>query len=386
MNPSCPHDPFKAQRNEKGSLLANFADEEILMILGYKDVRRAAKDWQNFSSDYPFRVPIPSEEKLRSVRQLPIETDPPEHKEYRAIVDPFFQRPRSAEYVADIEELVIRMLKDGLQKESVEIVQEFALPLQSRALAHLLNVPETEAEYWISWGTNAFLGSDNDSAKGAALEVYINRCLDAAEKRPGEDFFSALTQANFRGRKLTRDEMVGFVNLAFAGGRDTIINTISYIIAYLGAHPEVAQVLRSNRKMIVTATEEFFRVITPITHIGRVCPVDTEVLGEQLKAGKRISLCWASANYDESVFAEPEKVRLDRKPNPHVAFGVGTHNCLGAPHARLLIRTLLEKFCDMDISVALMNAEDNIEKESNYQRTVSYSALEVKFNQEEARS
>jgi len=386
MSTSCPHDPFKNQRKEKGTLRANFEDEEILMILGYKEVRRAAKDWKTFSSDYPFRVPIPSEEKLRTIRQLPIETNPPEHKDYRAIVEPFFKRPRSPEYVADIEELVTRMLGEALKKDSLEIVQEFALPLQSRALAHLLNVPEADAEFWISWGTNAFLGSDDDSAKGAALEDYIHRCLDAAEEKPGDDFFSALTEATFHDRKLTRDEMVGFVNLAFAGGRDTIINSVSYIIAYLGSHPEVLQALRDDPKMIITATEEFIRVITPITHLGRVCPVDTEVVGEKVEAGKRVSLCWASANYDETVFDEPEKILLDRKPNPHVAFGVGAHNCLGAAHARLLIRTLLQKFCEMDISVTLMNTKDNIEKESHYERTVSYSTLEVQLIQGGAQS
>ena len=356
------------------------------MILGYKEVRRAAKDWKTFSSDYPFRVPIPSEEKLRTIRQLPIETNPPVHKEYREIVEPFFRRPRSPEYIDKIAELMTRALEEALQKESLEIVHEFALPLQSRALAHLLNVPESDAEFWISWGTNAFLGSDDDSAKGAALEDYINRCLDRAQENPGEDLFSALTKADFQGRQLTRDEMVGFMNLAFAGGRDTIINSISYIIGYLANHPEVRQALRDDPKMIVTATEEFIRVITPITHIGRVCPVDTEVVGEKVESGKRVSLCWASANYDPSVFDEPEKVRLDRKPNPHVAFGVGTHNCLGATHARLLIRTLLQKICEMDISVTLINSEENIEKDSHYERTVAYSTLEVKFNQGETQS
>ena len=82
-------------------------------------------------------------------------------------------------------------------------------------------------------------------------------------------------------------------------------------------------------------SEEFFRESsTPLTHIGRVCPVDTEVRGIEVKAGGRVSLCWASANQDEAAFDSPEEVRLDRKPNPHMAFGIGTHVCLGAPHAR----------------------------------------------------
>ncbi|NIP95555.1 MAG: cytochrome P450, partial [Akkermansiaceae bacterium] len=81
-------------------------------------------------------------------------------------------------------------------------------------------------------------------------------------------------------------------------------------------------------------------MISPLTHIGRVCPVDTEVHGVAVQAGHRVSLCWASANRDESVFEAPEEVRLDRKPNPHLTFGAGPHLCLGAAHMRLIMRLL----------------------------------------------
>ena len=81
--------------------------------------------------------------------------------------------------------------------------------------------------------------------------------------------------------------------------------------------------------------------MTPLTHIGRVCPVATEVQGKLVPADGRMSLGWAAANFAPDVFDSPEEVQLDRKPNPHVAFGFGTHLCLGAPHARLLLRSLL---------------------------------------------
>ena len=349
------------------------------MILRHEDVRRAAKNWQRFSSNAPFRVPIPSEEEVRTMRQLPIETDPPEHGEYRELVEPFFHRAKEPAVIAQVEALVDRSLREARGRESVEVVREFALPLQSRALAHLLNVPEAEAETWIGWGIHVFRDGGDGRKKGAALETYLHERLDQAAASPGVDFFSALTQATFRGRPLTRAEMMGFANLTFAGGRDTIIHSISSAFAYLGQHPEALEFLRQDPARIVLASEEFFRVFMPLTHIGRVCPVETQVHGVTVKPGGRVSLCWASANQDETVFAAPEEVRLDRKPNPHLAFGFGAHLCLGAPHARLLLRTLLQKCVEQVGGITVLDAKQKVEHESGYQRTVGYESLSVRF-------
>jgi cytochrome P450 len=305
---------------------------------------------------------------------LPVETDPPEHTEYREIVEPFFRRPKDPVVIAQVERLIDELLTDALGCESIEVVRQFAVPLQSRALTYLLNVPEAEAETWIGWGVHVFR---DGGSKGAALETYLHAQFDRAAANPGDDFFSALTKATFRGRLLTREEMMGFANLTFAGGRDTIIHTISSVIAYLGDHPEALEFLREDPARIVHAGEEFFRVITPLTHIGRVCPVETDVHGVAVKPGGRVSLCWASANQDESAFEAPAEVRLDRKPNPHLAFGFGAHLCLGAPHARLLLRTLLEKCTQRVSRITVLEAKERVENEARYQRIMGYDSLTV---------
>lgn len=352
------------------------------MILRHEDVRRTAKDWQTFSSDAPFRVPIPSEEDVRSMRQLPIEVDPPEHTEYRAIVEPFFKRAREPEMVAQVEALVERLLDEALARETTEIVYQFSLPLQSHALTYLLNVPETEAATWIGWGIHVFRVRDGIKP-GTELESYLHAQFDRAEAEPGEDFFSALAHSEFRGRRLTREEAMGFANLAFAGGRDTIIHTVSNIFGYLAEHPEALDFIREDPGRAILASEEFFRVYVPLTHIGRVCPADTEVGGTTVPAGQRVSLCWSSANRDETVFDSPDEIRLNRKPNPHIAFGFGTHLCLGAPHARLLVRTLLQKLAEKVASVEVLETEERVEREEKYERIVGYDALRVRL---EARS
>lgn len=368
-------DPFKVAREKQGVLRGEFQGKPVPMILRHADVLAAAKDVGTFSNDAPFRVPIPSEEDVRSVRQLPIETDPPEHTGYRAIVNPFFKRPNGEEMVEKVGMLVERLLGEAMGSDAVEVVNEFAVPLQSHALTYLLNVGEEEAELWISWGVHVFKVGGDGKAKGEALEEYINAKLDEAEGDPGEDFFSALTTADYEGRKLTREEMVGFANLAFAGGRDTVIHLVSSMLMYFGKHPERLEELRSNPKIWRTATEEFMRVISPITHIGRVCPVKTDVRGETVEAGERVSMCWASANRDETVFDSPDEVRFDRRPNPHLAFGNGTHFCLGAAHARLIARTLIEKLCGMVGSIEVVEAVANVEDEVGYRRENGYERL-----------
>src|SRR4051812_32891286 len=115
-------DPFRDKRNESGVLQSEFQGENVPMILRHEDVRKAAKDWKTFSSDAPFRVPIPSEEDVRSVRQLPVETNPPQHTEYREIVEPFFRRAKDPAVVAQVESLISELLTDALSREQIEVV------------------------------------------------------------------------------------------------------------------------------------------------------------------------------------------------------------------------------------------------------------------------
>jgi len=313
------------------------------------------------------------------MRQLPIETNPPEHTEYRAIVEPFFQRAKQPEVIAKVEALIGKMLDGVLNGAPIEVVNEFALPIQSRALTYLLNVPEAEAEIWIGWGIHVFKVTSGEFKKGTVLEEYLQATFDRAMANPGEDFFSALTRATYRERPLTREEMMGFANLTFAGGRDTVIHTISSIIAYCGSNPEALAYLREDSRRIVHTSEEFFRAFMPLTHIGRVCPADTEVQGVSVKAGGRVSLAWSSANFDETVFDAPEEIRLDRKPNPHLAFGFGPHLCLGAPHARLIVRSLLAAMAARVRGVNVLEAKEHVEHEAAYKRTNGYDSLTVAF-------
>lgn len=364
-------DPFREARESSGLQITDFNGEEIPFVLRLKDLRKTVKDWQSFSSDHPFKVVPHSEECLRTMRQIPIEMDPPDHTDYRALVEPFFKRPSQTEYMLEMAEMIHVMVSDLLNGNEFEAVHEFALPLQCKALALLLNVPESEAEVWKSWGLHAL-------TEGSGLEDYTAEQFAKAEKNPGDDFFSMLNDVECRGNKLTFEEKQGIANVTFAGGKDTVINVVSSIIVYFAEQPESLKFLKQDEKYIITACEEFVRYVSPLTAISRSCPQAAKVGDHEIAAGSRIGLCWPSANRDGSVFKNPDEVILDRTPNPHIGFGYGIHNCLGAPQARLIIRSLLKAFSDLVNRIELISYEPRMEREKSFARQVGYDSAVVK--------
>lgn len=370
-----PIDPFAGTRARDGVLVCDFAGETIPMILRHAEVRRAARDWGTYSSDAPMRVPIPSEERVRSVRQLPIEADPPVHTRFRKLLNPLFLRPLDAAYQARLDALITGQIDQWVAHGSIEIVREFALPLQSRALALLLGMPDAAAEEWIGWGTHVFHDGDDSSAKGQVLDRYIRRALDEAQHRTGEDFFVFLNTAELDGRRLTEDEKIGIANLTFAGGRDTVINAVSRIIAHFAAHRAELDKAAADARSLAHAVEEFVRFLSPLTHIGRVCPVQTDVHGHRVPAGARVSLGWAAANHDPAVFDDPGTLRLDRSPNPHLGFGSGIHTCLGATQARAILRSLIRLLATRTGSITLIEEHRHHEIQASYHRWVGHERL-----------
>ena len=263
----------------------------------------------------------------------------------------------------------------------MEVVNGFALPLQSRALTLLLNTPFSEAETWISWGTHVFRseGEALDGDKANILYNYIDDQIERAVKEPGDDMYSVLLSSDFQGRKLTREEVKGVMVLTFAGGRDTVINAVTNSISYLAEHPESLERFRKEPEIIGKAVEEFIRYFSPLTQMGRVVTEDTQVCEHAIKADSRISLCWASANRDASVFENPNEIVLDRKINPHVGFGFSHHNCLGATHARQILKILLSTLAEKVANIEIVDGKENIEDLDEFKRKVGFDQINVKF-------
>ncbi|WP_420400501.1 cytochrome P450 [Flagellimonas sp.] len=384
MDKSRFDDPFHEARVKKGLGKMNDQNDPVKMILGHKDVRKCAHNWKTFQSggEEVGRIVVPSEIHIRDIRQIPFEVDPPEHKGYRNLVEPWFKRPLDEEYQAKLKNIIDEVVDEALEKKSLEVVEEFSLKLQSRALTLLLNIPYEESELWISWGTHVFRSEDTalDKEKANLLYNYIEQAIEKAIKNPREDFYSVLLASEVNGKKLTKEEVKGVLTLTFAGGRDTVINAVTNSIAYFAEHPRSLQRLREDPEILNTAIEELIRYYSPLTQMGRVVTEDTLVCEHAVKAQSRISLCWASANRDERVFEKANEVVLDRKVNPHVAFGFGTHNCLGATHIRQIMKILLAVLCQKVSSMEILDCKENIEDLDEFKRKVGFNSIQVKFS------
>ena len=355
--PFRPVDPFYSDRESHGARLDTFVGEELLMLLRWKDVRAAARDPRTFESAYRGRVPIPEEHEIRPFKQIPIETSPPEHARWKDIVLPYSRRPTDPDAKSEFETVLSENLGRILRTKDVDLVSEFALPVQSAALAVLLDCDRSVAEEWQSWGMHALrTNGKTDHAKAARFLEFIDRMLKRGEADPAMGLFSTLHTARYENRPLTSDEKRGICHLALAGGRDTVIHALAGTMAHFAEEPKDLARLRNDPSLIPLATEELFRFLSPLPQIGRVCPSGYTHGPYSVAPGRRAALCWAAANRDPSVFEKPDELLLDRKPNPHVAFGAGVHTCLGAPMARLLVRTLPQNLVERVDRIDIVNA------------------------------
>jgi hypothetical protein len=271
-----------------------------------------------------------------------------------------------AEHDPSIRLVTDALLDAALARGSMEVVTELALPLFLRTLALVLGRPQAEVTQWLTWGTQALAARTDHGGKGNTdLNGYIDAAVDAAIDQPADDFFGDLARASVDGRSLTRDEMRGFANLAFAGGRQTVVYALTNAIHHLAQNPADLRLLVDDPSRIPTAIEEFLRFMTPITHLGRTATCDVEVAGRSIRAGELVSLCFSSANRDELEFEHADRLVLDRRPNRHVAFGHGPHTCVGAPMARHVLVVALERLVERCGELSLEEAvphDDRIEE------------------------
>ena len=354
-------------------------DQTFVAFSSYQDVKKILRDYGTFMSATPFRVPIPSEEDLRPTPQLPIESDPPEHTEYRGLMDRHFSRSAAAAKRGDTVLNADVLLDEAVAGGNCELVTEFALPLFLRALALTLGLPQWHVPRWLTWGIQALASQSTPGRPGNVdMNAFIDEVVDSAMTDPGDDFFGHLAKSEVRGRQLTRDELRGFGNLAFAGGRQTTVYALTSAIYHLAEHPQDAEYLRTHPDEIARAIEEFLRWATPIVHLGRTVTEEAEVGGVRLRPGELVSVCYAGANRDPSVFEDADEVKLNRKPNRHVAFGHGPHTCVGAPLARMVLSVGLIRFLARTRSFELAaEPVEHIEHLAGVDYRVGFDRLEL---------
>jgi cytochrome P450 len=300
------------------------------------EVRAAAKDWQRFSSR------LQGDPDVRDYPQLPLEVDPPVHGTYRALLDPILGRRAVGSLEPQVRTIARELVAGFAGRGRADGVRELAVPMVATTIAHVLGRAE-DADELTSWGTTSWEVRTDGTRSGTRLHAYIDRVIDEAVKAPGEDAFSRMAAASIDGRPLTRLEQVGIASLVLAGGRDTVIDLLSGAMWHLAADADTRARLRADPDGLQLAIEEYLRYLSPNTGMER--RVTTDVAGEwgSATAGDVVILAWGHANHDRTAFESPGEIRLDRRPNPHLAFGSGPHTCIGIHLARLEARVFLEE-------------------------------------------
>jgi cytochrome P450 family 142 subfamily A polypeptide 1 len=271
--------------------------------------------------------------------------DDPLHHVRRNLVSRRFT-PRAVAAREDHVRDSVRALIDAVDANggTAEIVDELAAPLPAMTIAWLLGFPEDRWPDLKDWSERTIaLGGGpryfNDDGMVAAMEFAQAASELHAEKRrcPADDIMTIWARASVDGEPLSVDTVISDCLLLLDGGAETTRTVIARTILDLIAHPDQWQALKEGADLTV-ATEEFIRWVTPIHNMCRVASVDAEVGGQPIAAGQQLVLMYSSANRDPAHFAEPERYDVARTPNTHIAFGFGTHFCLGAALARMEIR------------------------------------------------
>ena len=292
-----------------------------------------------------------------------IAMDDPGHLLRRKLVNAGFTRKRVKDREPAIGALCDALIDGVCERGECDFVWDIAAPLPMAVIGDMLGVLPAEREMFLKWSDDmvSFLSSTTAQEDFqvsmdafAAYTEYMTRMIADRHEEPTDDLVSVLVHAEVDGEKLADHEIVTEVLLLLIGGDETTRHTLSGGTAQLLRHPDQHARLVNDVDLLPNAIEEMLRWTAPVKNMARTMTADTEFHGVQLKQGEKIILLFESANFDEQVFGDPENFRIDRNPNNHMAFGFGTHFCLGNQLARLelsMMQTrLLRRLPDMELA------------------------------------
>jgi cytochrome P450 family 142 subfamily A polypeptide 1 len=322
------------------------------------DVERRA---DVFSSRGCYRSRIaPQEEDM-------IAKDDPAHHAQRTLVARRFT-PKAVQRLETLIGTVVNDLVDGFVRRSeFDVVDELAAPFPARMTAHLLGFGD---ELWPSirsWSErlmriDGILDDQNLMMDmGAAIMEFAGHVTPLAEERrqaPRDDLISIWANGQLNGCPIEQSVMVQETGLFISGGAETTRTVIARGLVELTRHPDQWDAMAANPEMIPGAVEELIRWVTPLNNFFRTATRDATIADTAVREGDRVILLYPSANRDEAVFDDPCRFDIRRDPNPHVAFGFGTHFCLGASLARLELRTVLTRLTRRITNLRLLTEPD----------------------------
>jgi len=279
-----------------------------------------------------------------------IDMDDPGHLLRRKLVNAGFTRKRLADRTASIATLCDSLIDAVCERGECDFVRDVAAPLPMAVIGDMLGVLPAERAMLLKWSDDLVCGLNSMADKSAltalmdafaGYQAFAMHTIALRRSEPSHDLFSILANAEVDGQRMSDDEIVFETLLILIGGDETTRHTLSGGVEQLLRHPDQWGRLRAEPSLVPGAVEEMLRWTSPVKNMARTVLSDIEFHGTRLRAGEKMLLLFESANFDESVFGDPEEFRIDRNPNSHLAFGFGTHFCLGNQLARLELTTML---------------------------------------------
>jgi cytochrome P450 family 142 subfamily A polypeptide 1 len=319
--------------------------DEVNQLWGvcrYDDIVAIEKDPATFCSAEGYRPNLPADDSM-------IGNDDPRHNERRRLVARRFTPKAVAAHEGAVRELARGLVDAVADRGHCEVVEELAAPLPAMVIGRLLGFDDAQwprVKYWsettiLAGGGPRYMADSVVEAFGDYCE-HAARLIEARRTAPADDVMSTWTRAGADG-VLSADQMLSEGLLLVDGGAETTRTVITGAVLALAEHPDQYRRLVDDPSLLPVAVEEFIRWVTPILNMRRTATRDTEVAGTPVARGDEVLLMYPSGNRDETIFDAPDRFDVGREPNPHIAFGFGTHFCLGAALARLEIRVIFEE-------------------------------------------
>jgi cholest-4-en-3-one 26-monooxygenase len=317
-------------------------------IFKHADVLAVEKDAKTFSSH---RAPRPHGQHLPTM----ISMDDPEHQRRRSLVNRGFTPKRVAAHQPMMRQLCRQIINGVCEQGSCDFVWDIAARLPLYVIAELMGYEPDLYDDLLRWSeeimgpTSAEMVTPEQIAKvlqstNRAIEEFNEAQLGIIANRrqhPRDDVITTLCQAEIDGERLDDESIVQEMLLILIGGDETTRHVLSGGMLELIKHADQREALRSGAADMAVAAEEMIRWNSPVQNMGRTATRDLTLRGQRINEGDQLMLFYPSANRDEEVFEHPHEFDIGRNPNPHVAFGIGTHFCLGASLARLEVRMMM---------------------------------------------
>jgi cholest-4-en-3-one 26-monooxygenase len=319
----------------------------IWAISRYADVLAIERDTARYSSATGSRPLIEMSASM-------INRDDPRHLQQRKLVSGRFSPRAVLRHAERVRVIAAELVAAVAAKGTAEVVGDLAAPLPAMVVAELLGFDRAMWPKCMEWSerTMSAAGFRNDDPRqpdGSPASIgefaaAFAELIEARRDDPRDDLLSAWVHGAIGGEPLDCPEIIQEGLLLLDGGAETTRSVIGQTVWNLARFPEQRRILLSDPSVIAaTAVEEFIRYSTPILNMRRTVTMDHELHGQQLRNGDQVLLMYGAANSDEREFDEPDRFDVTRRPNHHVAFGFGTHFCLGANLARLELRVLFEE-------------------------------------------